>query len=237
MNMRLITSRRSAPALKRMQLAALAFGTALVSAAGAEAAPRIETGFDKAFTTASEPARLHYKVAYEDAKGAHELEVWREGSRLKRTTDGVLETMVERGKQGELNITLRDERRRIITQVTRNSLYQIGREVDWFSMAHGLARPASSFKVLKLAASPLKDQGADHEATKCRWYELVQENRRSDVCWNAAVGLPTMIVAQPGNRIVWTLNTYDTKRIETSQFQLDSTGFVKVNADQDILVD
>ena len=236
MSMQLLMRARKSFALAGMAWAG-AFVLVMAADVSAQAAPRSEPSFEKAFTTASEPARLHYKVEYHDAKGPHTLEVWREGDHLKRTTDGALETTVERGKQGELHITLRDERRRIFTQVTRNALYQIGHGVDWFSMAHGLARPASSFKVSVLAAAPPDVQGARHAAVKCRWYEITEGNRRNDVCWNATAGLPAMIVAQPGNRVVWALQSYDSKRIEASRFQSDSTGFVKVNADQDILAD
>ena len=59
----------------------------LVAAPGAicYAAPGSNLEFETVFSAAKEPAALHYKASVQDARGQHELEVWRDGQkRLRR---------------------------------------------------------------------------------------------------------------------------------------------------------
>ena len=211
-------------------------GMQAASAADARSIP-----FEKAFPVRTEPASLHYRVEYEDAKGTHQLEVWRDGQqRLRRSTDGVLD-LFARQRADDLHITLRDPRRQLLTEVSRESLYRVGHGLDWFSLAHGLSRPSTAFSVQALArARAATDMPAS--APACRWYKISGTANSGaptlhDVCWSASLGLPVMIVNQPSGHAVWRLVASDTRRFEPHVFDIDATGFVRVNADQDILAD
>ena len=203
-------------------------------------------GFEQAFSAAAAPARQHFVVDYTDSRGTHRLEVWREGdARLRRTTDGVLDLFARNGGHGDdLSLTLRDGRRKLIADVSRDSLYRVGHGVDWFALAHGLGRPASSFTVRSLTAAPAvapATTGGDRPLQPCRWYELSDAHGSHDVCWSRRLGLPVAIVeagaAGAPARTVWRLVSSDSLPIAASVFGVDAQGYVRVDADRDIQAD
>lgn len=221
---------RSGPA----RAAFFCFGLTLAHAGCAVATP-VTLEFEKVFSTAKEPATLHYQAVYEDARGRHELEVWREGQhRLRRRTDHALDVLAEREKDGEVKLTVFDHNRRIRTDISRSSLYRVGQFTDWFGLAHGIRKPAASYMLTRLAYAP----GGEATTFPCRWYALESGEQRSRICWNNTVGLPIAITDAAGH-VRWKIlaAASGADAVSPSQFQVGDAGYIHVNADDDIQAD
>lgn len=207
---------------------------ALMGAAASYAGAAPADAFDRVFAVRGEPASLRYEVDYEDARGSHRLRVWRHGTtHLRRSTDGMLDVLVERGADDELHMAVIDHRKHIATAVSRTALYKVGHGLDWFSLAHGLARPATAYTVTRLARAPASAPAV----AACRWAELTQGERRTDVCWSPRLGLPLLIVAQPSGKTVWRVVASHPGPVEASAFSVAADGYVRVSADEDIQAD
>jgi len=194
--------------------------------------------FERAFSAAGEPKSLHYQAIYRDASGGlHRLEVWREDAyRLRRTTDGMLDIFISREPRGDdFRMTMLDHRRQLLIDVSRNSLYRVGRAADWFALAHGLSMPMGAYTLTRLPGPP--GQAEAVSSSNCQWYQLTQPGRRDAICWSEALHLPMRIVAQPSGATVWSVVFAETRAITPSAFQFNAHGLVRVNADQDIQAD
>lgn len=191
----------------------------MAASAGAAAAP----SFERVFSEVGEPAALHYVARYAAQGSVHRVEVWRDGARLKRSTDDRLETYVERGADGvDFRMVVLDLERRISTSVDRTSLYRIGRFSDWFDLAHGLRHPAGDYTLARSSANPvdsLRPIGA------CDWWTLTEAGRTTQVCWSRAERLPLMMLDGQG-REVWRITQVDRRRAAAATFVPSDADFV-----------
>jgi len=208
------------------------FALALANAACAIATPAT-LEFEKVFSAAKEPATLHYQAVYEDSRGRHELEVWREGQhRLRRRTDHALDVLAVRDADGEMRLTVLDHNRRIRTDISRSSLYRIGQFTDWFGLAHGVRKPAATYVLTRLAHA----SGSEAPAMPCRWYALESGDQKSSICWSNSYGLP-IAINDAGGHARWKILAVESGALFPSQFQVGDAGYIRVNADEDIQAD
>jgi hypothetical protein len=211
----------------------LFFALLTLSARPASAAPALD--FDQAFNDRGEPARSHYVATYRLADGEHRVEVWRDRNlRLKRRTDEAIETHVERPPgQTEWSMVVLDLKRRIRTDVDRTSLYRIGHFIDWFGLAHALARPAGPY------ALALLPRGAQPHITPigaCRWYRLTQGSQTNKICWSAAQRIP-FVITDGDDAVRWMLSAVDNGSLAEGTFTIDERDFVRNNASREIAAD
>lgn len=202
-----------------------------ISAAAPAATPALS--FETTFSALKEPAALHYKASYQDARGSHEVEVWRDGqNRLRRRTDARLDVYVTRLRDEDLHISVLDHSRRMRTDVSRSSLYQLGQFSDWFGLAHSLNKPHGAYVLQKLAAP-----GATEAAlAPCQWYQLDAGAMHSRICWSVAYRLP-LLIADAQGAVRWKVSVVDRDTAAAAVFEIADTGYIHVNADQDIKAD
>jgi hypothetical protein len=190
--------------------------------------------FEEAFNVKGEPRALHFQAVFSSKGAEHQLEVWRAGdTRLKRSTDQVIETYVFRQPgSDEFQMSVLDKKKKIHTRVDRTNLYRIGNLTDWFDLAHGLKHPVGAYTIAKGQAPA----GAPKALESCNWYDLTQNNRTTHICWSKEKSLPVVIAAQGGG-VLWRLTGVDTKPIPASTFKIQDAGFVRNDANEDIAGD
>ncbi len=186
--------------------------------------------FEQAFADA--PVSLHYTATYQARDGAHGVEAWvDQGTRVKRITDGKLETQAQRAdaREAEYAMTVLDRERRIATRITRGSLFQLGNFTDWFELAHALRVPRGAYE---LARTTVPERVAPAVAP-CDWYRLVQEGHASTICWIEAAGLPLVILSESG-REVWRVTQFERGPVPATVFEVHDEGFVRNDANSDL---
>jgi len=186
--------------------------------------------FEDVFQSNKEPNFMHFKVEVQ-SNGTHQLEVWRSGGvKIKRVTDGVLETFaVRKNKDDDFYLSVLDLKRKIHTQINRTNLIRIGNFSDWFDLGHGLKHPLGEYDLVKIASAP-----SDAPATKdCQWYALTQNSQTTSICWSTKAHLPLVIQNAQGQAL-WKISAWDSKPINESAFVIHDEGFVKNNANEDI---
>lgn len=200
----------------------------------AQATPAAATlDFEKTFSAKGEPKQLHYRASYEDARGKHELEVWREGStRLRRRTDTAMDLYVTQLKDGDLQMTLLDHGRKVRTEVSRGALYQLGQFSDWFPLAHSFGKPPRPYTLTALPSAPTQTP----PLAACKWYQLDSEPQHAAICWSEKLRLPTLITDTKGT-VRWQLLAADQEPPAPAVFTISSPGYVHVDADRDIKAD
>jgi len=201
------------------------------SVAAATSQPPLK--FEQAFDDHHEPASIHFTAVYLAGQQSHELEVWRKGEvKLRRLTDGFLETFVFRSKAGDpdYQMAVLDRNRKIITRINRENLYRVGNFTDWFDLAHGLKHPMQAYVVSKISAPA----GAATPIDRCDWYSVQAGGIDRLVCWSQKYRLPLSIYLKPDQPAVWQIKMLSTAPIRDSQFVIDDAGFVKNDANQDI---
>lgn len=217
-------------------------GLAFVAAVGAAlfAAPlRAEPkplAWDDAFSLKGAPAFVHVKASYTDGQGrAHTLEMWREGDkRLRRTTDGALDLLVEKDKAGEYVYRLVDRKRKALIEVNRTSLYRIGVFSDWGSLAGMLARPTKGSVKVERTGRPAEvtPVGA------CSWVRVLRGNGAAqEVCWSKVWRLPLKIRAESPKKeptVTFQITEVTGKPIKADVFAVDTAGLAVIHADEDI---
>lgn len=213
-----------------LRLLGLWFATLCVAAAAARAAQAKEPTFEEVFSTRGEPRTLHYQALFSVQGSEHRLEVWRDGDKLKRSTDKVIDTYVFRQHgSAEYQMSVLDRKKKIHTRIGRTNLYRIGNLTDWFDLAHGLKHPVGAYKVAKAQAP----DGAPKDATGCQWYDLTQNDRTTHICWGMKDRLPMVIQAKNGE-VVWKLTSVDTKPIPAKTFEIHDEGYIRNDANEDI---
>lgn len=129
---------------------------------------------------ASAPVRFHLRASYLDAHGAtHALEVWRDGDRLRRDTDGKLSLFVTHARGGEDRYRVVDRGRKLAYDVSRTNLYRIGTFTDWGTLTTLVPRDRT------LVGDGV---GATPVGT-CRW-QVAGDKR---ICWSERWGLPLRV--------------------------------------------
>jgi hypothetical protein len=202
-------------------------------AAAVSAAQAQGPAFEEAFATRSEPPALHYQAIFSTKGSEHRLEVWRDGDKLKRSTDEAIDTYVFRQPgSAEFQMSIMDRKKKTHTLVGRTSLYRIGNFTDWFDLAHGLKHPVGAYRIVEAQAP----HGAPKAAMDCQWYDLSQNNHTTHICWNVGSGLPLVIQAESGE-VVWKLVSVDAKPIPAKTFEIHDEGYILNNANEDIVGD
>jgi hypothetical protein len=209
----------------------LRVATLCVAAAVSLHALANEKTFEQVFSDKDEPAALHYRAIFVSNRAEHHLEVWRDGDRrVKRRTDAAIETYAFRTPgDPEFRISILDMRKRIHTRIDRTNLYRIGNFTDWFDLTHGLKHPMGEYRLARAQAP----DGAAKAIQACQWYDLIQDQRTTHICWSAQSRLPLVIQAQDG-QVVWRVAALDRKPIPATTFEIHDEGFVRNDANQDI---
>lgn len=223
----------------------------LVAAAAAPHAPLAQAGepaspapdrasatglrFEQVFDVAGEPATLHLRADYAARGGAHRLELWRSGPRLKRRTDDAVEMHVAETPGGEgYRMVVLDLRRRIATRVGSDDLARIGSFTSWYDLAHGLRRPAGPYR-LAAASAPA---GAPAPIAPCDWYTLEEPGRVTTVCWSPADRVPLLMLDGAATApVAWRVTALDHGPLPAGVFELHDEGFVHADAGADITGD
>lgn len=188
--------------------------------------------FEQAFQAQGEPENLHYTVGYDDPRGKHELEVWRQGeNRLRRRTDSGLD-LYANASEDDIDLVTLDHARRRRTDISRSSLYQLGHFIDWFGLAHSINKPVQTYtlqrtKNVAVAETPL---------TACSWYSLRIETRQSLICWSDTYRIPVQI-ADGAGKLHWHLTAIDTARIADTVFTINDQGYVHLDAENELKSD
>ncbi|WP_018609279.1 hypothetical protein [Uliginosibacterium gangwonense] len=189
--------------------------------------------FEQVFSARQEPASLYYKASYQDSRGKHELEVWRDGqARLRRRTDAKLDLYATAQRDGDLSISVLDHTRQVRTDVSRSSLYQLGRFSDWFGLAHGVNKPLRPYVLQRLSEAPVKQEAS----FKCQWYRMEVDGQASSICWSQEYRLPVLIANAQGE-VRWQITEIDRHVSLKTVFQIEDKGYAHVNADEDIKAD
>jgi hypothetical protein len=194
--------------------------------------------FDRTFATPEDRRQVNWTAVYEAGGTEHTIEVWRDAeSRLRRRTDGKLETYLTRAPGSiEWSMSVLDLQRKIRTDIDRTNLLRIGHQADWFSAAHALVRPRGAYR---LVAVP-EPAGAKPIAS-CRWYALSQADRRTTICWDAKARVPLLIEGDDdkagAHRVLWRVTKVTTGALPAGIFVIDDRGFVRNDANADIAAD
>ncbi len=218
---------RASSALRPLWLPLLALGAIGVMPAAAQQAPpspaaqqapspaaqQAPDAFDQAFDARGEPDWLHYQAEYQDARGSHQLEVWRDhDARIRRLTDGRVELLAVRHGD-EVRFTVSDLQRNISTTVDRVNLVRLGLFVDWYSQGHAIARPAGAYTLVPLGET---SQALDRS---CAWWRLTPAPAAAatDICWDGGLKLPLMMRDAQG-RVPWRLLAYEPAELPEAAF-------------------
>jgi len=202
-----------------------------MSAAVAGAA---DLDFDKTFNAKGEAAQLNFSATYSAHGAEHQVEIWRDrDQRLKRRTDGKLETYIFKPKkQDEWRMVVLDLPRRIRTDIDRSNLYRIGHFTDWFSMSHALTRPSGSYLLAELKTAP----SSAKPLSACRWYALNRSGVVSNICWSSELRLP-LLITDGGGILQWRVTAASKQTLPATAFAINDAGFVKNDANADIKTD
>jgi hypothetical protein len=141
---------------------------------------------------AAAPKRVHLRASYVDGKGgAHQLELWRDGDRLRRDTDAKLSLFVAHDPGGEDRYRVVDRSRGILYDVARTNLFRLGSFVDWDSLTT-LQGPAARRARLR----PTGEPDGTTPAGRCRW--VGDAERR--ICLSSRWGMPLMLAEKHGDQ-------------------------------------
>jgi hypothetical protein len=154
-----------------------------------------------AVAAASAPVSFHLKATYVDARGqSHLLELWRDGNKLRRDTDGKLSLFVTHAVSGDDRYHVVDRARGFAYDARRANLIKIGSFSDWRSLTTLLATDHANATL-----TDAKEAVASTPVGGCRW--RVGADRR--VCWSDRWQLPLRIErrdASAGWRAVLTVD-------------------------------
>jgi hypothetical protein len=175
---------------------------------------------------------LHYTALCQARDGGHRMEAWvDQGMRVKRVSDGKLETHAQRADahEPEYAMTVLDHERRIATRITRTNLFQLGNFTDWFELAHALRVPRGEYELARTTAPA----GVPQAIASCDWYRLAQDGHAVTLCWSEAAALPLVILAESG-REVWRVTQLERGPVPASVFEVHDEGFVRNDANSDL---
>jgi hypothetical protein len=197
------------------------------------AAPQQPLRFEQVFRGDAK-ASLHYRAEFGAPGAQHELEAWvLQDRRLKRVTDGAVETHAERAPgEAEYDLTVLDLKRRISTRIRRTNLLRIGSFTDWFDLAHGLRHPRGDYRLVHASAPA----AAPQPLRSCQWYALAEGGRTTHVCWSAADAVPVLLLSADG-AVLWRLTAVDHAAVPERSVAIHDTGFVRNDANRDIEAD
>jgi hypothetical protein len=188
--------------------------------------------FEQAFQSGTEPASLHYTASYEDARGHHELEVWRQGEqKLRRRTDASID-LYATADADDVDLVTLDHTRHRRTDISRSSLYQLGHFIDWFGLAHSLNKPTQAYSLQRATGFSVQEA----PLATCDWYALQIESRQSLICWSAAYRIPVQI-ADAAGKLQWRLTEVDTAAIAGNVFTINDKGYVRLDAENELKSD
>jgi len=189
-------------------------------------------GFEQIFRAEGEPANLHYTASYDDARGHHELEVWRQGeSRLRRRTDTSLDLYASAGDD-DIDLVTLDHARHRRTDISRSSLYQLGHFIDWFGLAHSINKPVQTYTLQRARDVAV----IEAPLAACDWYSLQIDSRQSLICWSTTYRIPVQIADSTG-KLNWRLTAIDTADIADKVFTINDKGYVRLDAESELKSD
>lgn len=217
-----------------MSARSIAVATLLALAAGsALAAEPSGLRFDQVFRAEDGRAPLHYRASYVARGAEHQVEVWIDGARLKRVTDGAVELHAERQPgDADFGMTVLDLQRKISTRVDSASLERLGHSLGWGELAQGLRQPRGDYRLERIAAPAVNA----NPVRSCEWYALAQAGHTTRICWQAEARLP-MLIADAQGQWIWRVTELDRQPIAASVLDVHDDGFVRNDASGDIADD
>jgi len=173
------------------------------------------------------PKRIYLRAAYVDARGAsHQLQLWRDGDRLRRDTDEKLSLFVVHDRKGDDRYQVVDRARGVAFDVARSNLYRLGTFVDWVSLTTLLA-PA----VQRAHLQPTDEPDGSTPAGRCRW----SGDGERRVCFSSKWGLPLILAEKRGADWKTILTVEETRTGAIARTLLDPpTDVRKIDVDRDV---
>ncbi len=199
------------------------------------------TGLDWDATFADHSAKrsLHFVAHYQDRRGAHRLEEWRQGTEhLRRRTDDRIDLHADRieaahaGQPADYVWQIVDIEKKIDNRISTHAMLQTGMIYSFWSMAHVLVRPAGHSTLVALRGeAPLRVN-----EVACTWYVIQPEGQPSTrVCWAAAAAAPlrTQALGADGQwKTTFTIDALDSKPIDAAQFKVNTAALQVRNVDE-----
>lgn len=209
----------------------------LFSAASAQMPSSLD--WDAAFADHSGNAPLHFVAQYQDARGNHRLEEWRDGlAHLRRRTDTRIDlhadatSKVIPGQAVDYLWQIVDLDKKIDNRISSKAMFQTGMLYSYWSMAHVLSRPAGRVTITQLEA-PIATPSIGQP---CTWYRIAPDAQPATrVCWSSTLAIPLIIQGQ-GHDGTWTttftVQSIDRKPLNSVVFYLDTKSLQVRNLDQ-----
>lgn len=195
--------------------------------------------WDATFVDHSGSAPLHFVAQYQDARGTHQLEEWRDGlAHLRRSTDARIDlhadatSTVIPGQAVDYLWQIVDLEKKIDSRISSKAMFQTGMLYSFWSMAHVLSRPVG-----RVIITPVKSlEAAPTPIQPCTWYRIAPDARPATrVCWSATLAIPLAIQGQ-GKDGTWTttftVQTFDRKPLTRAVFLIDTKSLQIRNLDQ-----
>lgn len=217
----------------------LRWGTLFALLATAVAQVPQSLDWDAAFADHSANAPLHFVAQYQDARGTHHLEEWRDGlAHLRRRTDTRIDlhadatSKVIPGQAVDYLWQIVDLEKKIDNRISSKAMFQTGMLYSYWSMAHVLSRPAGRVTITRIdspTAAPASIQ-------PCIWYRITPDAQPTTrVCWSSTLAIPLSIqaAAKDGTwTTTFTVLSVDHKPLTPAVFFLDTKTLQIHNLDQ-----
>jgi hypothetical protein len=189
--------------------------------------------WEDVFFLGPEPARIHFVATYEDARGSHSLELFRDGTaRLLRRTDGAVTLLATRSTDGDYQYELADASHGTLYRVSQSNVDRLGILSTFDELAGLPVRPGASYTIADLEApAPVIIDGG------CRWSEVDSPSAPSErICWSSRWSIPLVVESRHDDGtwdVVFAVQSVDTA-VSDSSFAIDTSGLRVIDADADL---
>ena len=226
------------PHLNR-SLSRLRWGLLFIVVATASAQAPQSLDWDVAFADHSANAPLHFIAQYQDARGTHRLEEWRDGlAHLRRRTDARIDLHADAtsriipGQAVDYLWQIVDLDKKIDNRISSKAMFQTGMLYSYWSMAHVLSRPAGRVTISQTdGPKPTFVAGEG-----CTWYKIAPDAQPATrVCWSPGLAIPLAIQGQNKDgewATTFTVQTVDHKPFAAVIFAIDTKALQVRNLDQ-----
>ncbi len=221
------------------QLDRLKWGLLLLTLTSATAQQPKSVDWDEAFADHSGTAPIHFVAQYQDARGSHQLEEWRDGlAHLRRRTDNRIDlhadatAKIVTGFPADYLWQVVDLDKKIDNRISSTAMLHTGMLYSYWSMSHVLTRPPGQVTVTPTdGPAPAQASGQS-----CVWFEIAPDGRPTTrACWSSALAIPLAMQTQTRDgrwETTFTVQTIDRKPISRAVFIVDTRTLQVRNLDQ-----
>ena len=219
----------------RILLAAVGYAFAWYACAS----PTAGLDWDTTFADHSFGRPLHFVAHYQDRRGAHRLEEWRQGTEhLRRRTDDRIDLHADRigavhaGQPADYLWQIVDIEKKVDHRISTHAMLQTGMIYSFWSMAHVLVRPAGRSALVALPEqAPVRVGGVG-----CEWYVLQPDSQPATrVCWASSIAAPLRMQALSGDgqwNTTFSIDALDSKPLDAAQFRVNTAALQVRNVDE-----